>query len=296
MSRAATEPSFEAAGAPVSVLIDFDGTISLEDVGDRLLERLVEDQLEISRQDRRYHEGRVGSRELIGWCMDVLPRDPEVLRAEAMRIGVDPGLVDLVSVVKGMGGAIEVVSDGIGFHIEPLLATLGLEQLPVATNMATLGEGASGVNFAYGNSDCFVCGTCKRERVRRHQAAGRAVVFIGDGTSDRYAAHHADVVFAKDALARWCAEEDIEHVFWDRLTEVAAWVSAASGDGRLPGSPADYGRWRDEHGPATQSFICGPEVWGPGRTVAASSEPGSKDDGGLAGPGQAFAGDEIQAR
>ncbi len=56
------------------------------------------------------------------------------------------------------------------------------------------------LTFPYGHPACFVCGTCKRERVRAHEADGRVVVFIGDGSSDRYAAHHADIVWAKDRL------------------------------------------------------------------------------------------------
>jgi 2-hydroxy-3-keto-5-methylthiopentenyl-1-phosphate phosphatase len=31
-------------------------------------------------------------------------------------------------------------------------------------------------------------------------------VLVGDGTSDRKAAALADIVFAKDGLARWCAQ------------------------------------------------------------------------------------------
>ena len=65
MSLAALQPTFDRSGAPFSVLVDFDGTISREDVGDALLTRLVDDQAEVVRQDRLYDEGRIGSRELI---------------------------------------------------------------------------------------------------------------------------------------------------------------------------------------------------------------------------------------
>ena len=60
--------------------------------------------------------------------------------------------------------------------------------------------GGRAIDFPNGHPTCFVCGTCKRNRVLAHQAAGRAVVFIGDGESDRYAAGYSDVVFAKRAL------------------------------------------------------------------------------------------------
>ena len=48
----------------------------------------------------------------------------------------------------------------------------------MATNASVLGRGAAGVTFPFGHPGCHVCGTCKRERIRLHQAAGRAVVFV----------------------------------------------------------------------------------------------------------------------
>jgi 2-hydroxy-3-keto-5-methylthiopentenyl-1-phosphate phosphatase len=47
-------------------------------------------------------------------------------------------------------------------------------------------------------------------------------VLVGDGTSDRKAALLSDVVFAKGALARWCAMSDIAHVPFEALAEVHA--------------------------------------------------------------------------
>jgi 2,3-diketo-5-methylthio-1-phosphopentane phosphatase len=252
------------------LLIDFDGTISLRDVGDVLLASLVADQVEVQRMDQLYHEGHKGSRELTAWDLEVLPHDPQALLAAVDAVPLDETFLDLVRVVHGSGSALEVVSDGVGFHVDRMLARLGLADLPVATNAAVLGLGGVGVTFPYGHPACFVCGTCKRERIRRHQAAGRAVVFVGDGPSDRYAAHHADVIFAKAALARWCRERDIPFEPWDRLADVAAWFEQALAEGRLPVHAGDYDRWAGVH-QARASFICGPEVWGPGRTVAPGS-------------------------
>jgi len=119
-----------------------------------------------------------------------------------------------------------------------------------------------------------VCGTCKRERVRLHQQAGRVVVFVGDGTSDRFAAAHAEVVFAKDSLARMCEREGWQYHPWRRLDEVAGWLDAAFADGSLPAEAAALPAWRSRHAPAPRPFICGPEVWGPGRTTPGPG-PGS---------------------
>ena len=277
MSQASPQPVFDAEGAPVSVLLDFDGTISLDDVGDTLLARLVEDQELVRHMDQLYFEGHKGSRELIAWDMEVLPHEPEVLLREVDGLALDESIVDLVAGLTEAGGALEIVSDGTGFHVERMLDRLDLAHLPVATNASVLGQGAEGVTFPDGHPACHVGGTGKRERIRLHQAAGRAVVFVGDGPSDRYAAHHADVIFAKHSLANWCEVENVPYEPWQRLADVAEWLEVALHDGRLPASPDDYDGWAAEARPEAESFICGPELWGEEREVA----PGSVDRSAL---------------
>ena len=124
------------------------------------------------------------------------------------------------------------------------------------------GRGGEAVTFPFGHPTCHVCGTCKRERVRLHRNAGRAVVFVGDGASDRYAAYHADVVFAKDALARYCDRERLDYVPWRRLSDVGAWVAEALANGRLPVDRAAWTAWASVHRSRPERFICGPEAWG----------------------------------
>ena len=273
MPPADAGPSCPATGAPVSVLVDYDGTISRLDIGDLLLDHHVTDRAALARLDAAYDAGTIGSRDLLRWDMDVLPDPPDGLIAEAAAVPQDAGFVTLVETIRAHGGSVEIVSDGLGFYIEGNIARLGLLDVPVATNRNRLLGGGAGVDFPYGHPDCLVCGTCKRERVRAHQAAGRVVVFVGDGPSDRYATHHADVAFATGRLLGWCRSTGHPAIAWTELAEVAAWLGAALTDGRLPARPEDVPAWRaarrraDPVAAARPLFICGPEVWGPDRSV-----------------------------
>jgi 2-hydroxy-3-keto-5-methylthiopentenyl-1-phosphate phosphatase len=231
------------------------------------MHRHYPDSAEIARLDVLYDAGQLGSRELIVWDMDVLPRDVELLRREAAEIPQDAAFPNFVSDVKARGAHVEIVSDGFGFYVASNLAAIGVTDVFIATNENRVGEGGAGLSFPFGHPSCFVCGTCKRERVRLHQAAGRVVVFIGDGTSDRYAAAHADMVFAKGSLARICAAEGWPFVPWDSFADIAAHVEDAFAEGRLPPDSGALDAWRAVYGPAPRPFICGPEVWGPGRTT-----------------------------
>jgi 2,3-diketo-5-methylthio-1-phosphopentane phosphatase len=272
VTAARTPPEVPDGGLPVSILLDFDGTISLLDVGDTLLARHGPPADVIAHKDALYDDGVIGSRQLMRWDLDVLPDDPALLLREAAGIPLDDTLIELVERARALGAAVEVVSDGLGFHVEPALARLGLEGVPVATNHWAMASGGAGLGFPYGHPSCFVCGTCKRERVRAHMAAGRAVVFVGDGTSDRYACAHADVVFAKGSLAEWCRREGWPHRPWDRLHEVTAWFAQAASDGGLPVSLPEVAAWRQRCAPPQpRSFVCGPEIWGPDRSVPVAS-------------------------
>jgi 2-hydroxy-3-keto-5-methylthiopentenyl-1-phosphate phosphatase len=151
---------------------------------------------------------------------------------------------------------VEVVSDGFGFFIPAALDALGVGDLPVATARTTFGPSGGRIEFPNGHPDCLVCGTCKRARVLAHQAAGRTVVFIGDGESDRYAAGYSDLVFAKRSLIRICEQNGWAYRTWGTFADVDHWLAGAIRDWRTDPSTLPP--------PTPRPFFCGPEVWGPG--------------------------------
>lgn len=250
------------------MLVDYDGTISRRDVGGELLSRFLDPSERDAerRVDAAYDAGTVGSREVLGWDMDKLPADASLLRDAANEVPHDETFPSFVAAVRNAGASLEVVSDGLGFYVESNLARHGATDIPVATNLNVVAGGAAGLTFPYGHPRCFVCGTCKRARVFAHQAADKIVLFIGDGTSDRFAAAHADLVFAKEGLARICRNEGWLFREWDRFSEIEAWWSDALVSGDLPMDRGQLPAWRASHGVAPRPFICGPEVWGDGRT------------------------------
>jgi 2-hydroxy-3-keto-5-methylthiopentenyl-1-phosphate phosphatase len=244
----------EPGAPPLAILVDYDGTIALNDVSDQIMAEHVPGDWEA--EAAKYDAGGMGSRRLMTWEIDLLDADPAELYATAASQPHDPGFVTLVERARTSGIPIEVVSDGFGFFIRPALASLGLGDLPVITASTTFSGRRARIEFPNGHPTCLVCGTCKRERVRVHQAAGRAVVFIGDGESDRYAAGYADVVWAKRALVKICVEAGWPFRRWTEFVEIDAWLDRTLSDWRAEPSTLP--------GPRTRPFFCGPEVWGEG--------------------------------
>ena len=241
---------------PLAILVDYDGTIALTDVSDTVMAEHVVRAGTWEAEVAAYDAGHLGSRALMELEMRLIDVPGEDLLATAAAQPHDPDFVPFARRAQAAGIPIEIVSDGFGFFIEPALEQLGLAELPVVTARTTFTGRRASIAFPNGHPTCFVCGTCKRNRVLAHQAAGRAVVFIGDGESDRYAAGYSDVVWAKRSLVRICLEAGWPFRRWTSFSEIDQWleeiVAAWHAD------PASLS------GPRAQPFFCGPEVWGEG--------------------------------
>jgi 2-hydroxy-3-keto-5-methylthiopentenyl-1-phosphate phosphatase len=247
-------PQLAEGVPPLAILVDYDGTIALTDVSDTVMAEYVSGGWEA--EAAAYDAGLMGSRRLMTLEMAMVDADPAGLFATAAAQPHDPGFVPFVRRAQAAGIPVEVVSDGFGFFIRPALETLGVGEVPVITARTSFAGRRARIDYPNGNPRCLVCGTCKRDRVLAHQTAGRAVVFIGDGESDRYAAGYSDVVFAKRALVRICLEAGWAFRRWTEFAEIEEWLAEA-----LAAWEADP---RSLAGPVPRPFFCGPEVWGEG--------------------------------
>lgn len=200
-----------------AVFLDYDGTISTRDTGVALLERFAPPAWrEI---DDEYVRGEIGSRVCLLDEWDLLPKDEDQLRAVAAEVPLDPGLEDLVAALRAAGAEIAVVSDGFGFYVHERLAHL---TLLIVTNDVDWSTG----ELAFPNADrccaCSSCGTCKQAPIKDAKHRGRTTVMVGDGASDQKAALVADVLFAKDGLARWCDQAGVAYRPFTTLADVHA--------------------------------------------------------------------------
>jgi len=251
--------SLDPTVPPLAILVDYDGTIALTDVSDTVMAEYVSGGWEA--EAAAYDAGLMGSRRLMTLEMAMVDSDPADLLATAAAQPHDPGFVSFVRRAQAAGIPVEVVSDGFGFFIEPALEALGVPELPVVTARTTFRARRATIEYPNGHPRCLVCGTCKRDRVLAHRAAGRRVVFVGDGESDRYAAGYADVVFAKRSLVRICVEAGWPFERWTEFREIDDWLAATVDAWRVDPSTL---QGVPPHEPPPNGFFCGPEVWGEG--------------------------------
>ena len=185
---------------PLLVLTDFDGTLSLTDVGYEVL-------LQFSGRgwdeiDRDYCEGRIGSMEAYGRICAILGGTrEEMLRFVAANAVIDPHFAEFYAFCRDRGIDVRVVSDGLDFYIDYILRRHGLSEIPVYSNVMRFRDGKpQSIEFPHAGADCSKCGTCKSNILESCQAAYGTIVYVGDGYSDLCPAARADLVFAKGIL------------------------------------------------------------------------------------------------
>jgi 2,3-diketo-5-methylthio-1-phosphopentane phosphatase len=222
-----------------TVFLDFDGTISRADVVDAILEKFAgRDWLRV---EEEWRAGRIGSRECLRRQMALVRGTPAAIDALVDGIGIDEGFVALLDACASGGVPAHIVSDGFDYCIRRLLrlSAAGAQGLVQAVQVrASHLEPADGgewrTAFPFPEEPCVHgCATCKPAVMRDLNPEGRAVIFVGDGLSDRYAAAAADLVFAKDKLAAYCVERNIAHVPFKSLSDVAVNLNERRQSGQL---------------------------------------------------------------
>jgi 2-hydroxy-3-keto-5-methylthiopentenyl-1-phosphate phosphatase len=115
----------------VRVFVDFDGTISLEDTTDVILERFADP--EWRKVEAEWLAGIIGSRECLARQIDLVRATPEELDSVVEDVPLDPHFSELVALCRSHGVPLTVISDGLDRIIKKMFARAGVD-VPVLAN------------------------------------------------------------------------------------------------------------------------------------------------------------------
>jgi len=191
------------------ILCDFDGTISVRDMGYLLINQFSSGNWEAI--DRDFCEGKIGSKEAYSRIAEIMGGDESsVLRFVQEDSEIDPSFPIFYQYCHERGIDIKIVSDGLDFYIRKILEIHRLSEIPFYANCTQFrdGEGID-ISFPYSTEECGLCGTCKKKIIQIHREKYDSIYFVGDGYSDRCAAREADFAFAKDSLYTYCIKNEI---------------------------------------------------------------------------------------
>ncbi|NEQ82576.1 MAG: MtnX-like HAD-IB family phosphatase [Moorea sp. SIO2I5] len=213
-SRSANLIADRPLDLPWDIICDFDGTVSMVDVTDTLLEQFANPEWEDI--ERAWKKGLIGSRQCLDQQIPLLDMSLVELNSHLDTIEIDPDFPAFVAEVQQQGHRITVVSDGLDYVIERILGRYGLTSIVIKANkLVQQGSRSWKVTFPNSHIDCQVSsGNCKCFVAQQHQHQtinGYRFLLIGDGTSDFCAAGKVDFVLAKNALVKHCVEHKIPH-------------------------------------------------------------------------------------
>jgi 2-hydroxy-3-keto-5-methylthiopentenyl-1-phosphate phosphatase len=208
-----------------TLVVDFDGTITQEDVLDEIARTFGDDEVYREVDEALDRNGIT--------LHEVLRREFEPVRAPLGEVlewvhanaSIRPGFRELVELARARGWRVVVVSSGFRQLIEPMLERAGIQGLELVSNEVDPDPEGWRITF-FDESRCEVCGeACKRTTVRS-MVDGGEVVYVGDGYSDRCAAEDADLVFARRGLAAYLTERGVPFEPFDDFSQIAEKLEA----------------------------------------------------------------------
>jgi 2,3-diketo-5-methylthio-1-phosphopentane phosphatase len=210
------------------VYCDFDGTITTVDTTDLVLERLAPARWRDI--EAEWVAGRIGSAECMGRQVELLAADDAAIDAVLDEVPLADGFVEFARWCASRRVPLVVVSDGVDYFIRRILVRHGLWYLPVIANRLQRHAGTCRLEHPYLRTGCSArSGVCKCAVARTDP--GYRTVYIGDGRSDFCPSGRADVLFARDALARHARDQGIPFLPYRDFNDVLAMIA------RLPGVP-----------------------------------------------------------
>jgi 2-hydroxy-3-keto-5-methylthiopentenyl-1-phosphate phosphatase len=193
----------------IAVQLDFDGTVTEEDVSFILLDTYV------GRKWREYHKEYTSGRIPVGtfnkkvFGMVKAGRKAMTdLVLTSDRVKIRPGFQDYLEFCGQKDIKNVIVSNGLIFYIEAILEKIGLNNVEIyaARNnfsprgMKVVYVGPDGTEMEVGFKEAYTDLLAKR---------GYDVIYIGNGASDIFSARKASHVFATDELLECCRREKV---------------------------------------------------------------------------------------
>jgi 2-hydroxy-3-keto-5-methylthiopentenyl-1-phosphate phosphatase len=210
---------------------DFDGTVTKEDVIDKVLEEFADPTwMEI---ERSWVNGEIGSR-------DCLAMQTKLIRAKVGDLldflestHIDETFIDFVRYCRNKAFEIVILSDGIDLFIKSILDRYGLNSIRIYSNNLVSTNGSYEMYFPYFRKDCLSkSGICKCKIMEELSSPSSINILVGDGRSDFCIARKADLTFAKSDLIDFCRVKKIPYIDHTEFGDIIEWLENQMGQGR----------------------------------------------------------------
>tara|TARA_B100000029_G_C17556370_1_gene951810 strand:+ start:707 stop:1366 length:660 start_codon:yes stop_codon:yes gene_type:complete len=204
----------------IALVIDFDGTVTDEDVGVGILDTFSLEDWRV--YEKLYLSGEISLRDCLAGEYTTLPSDePRLTQYAVSETEIRDGFREFVDYCNSHEWPTLIVSGGLDFYIRAILNKNGLTSQEFVSGHAVFSGGDRlSIRWDKEPFSCLRNGTCKCYYVSKMAAAGYQVVFIGDGITDTCVADKADYVFARHRLASYCEDNNIAFHYFNTFYEI----------------------------------------------------------------------------
>lgn len=208
------------------IVCDFDGTISLQDVNDKIFQIFGDEhsyQIEADLQ-----AGKINDREaLLKQYQRVKMSKAEFENFIQTEILLDPYFKDFYQLVTKYKVKFAIVSGGFENYIQILLEQyqIGFTDL-IYANRFDFRNGQIELTFFHDLTECDqtfgVCGNCKSQIISELKLEDYQIIYVGDGLTDRCVSAQADLLFARkdSSLEKYALANNFEYISFSSFKEI----------------------------------------------------------------------------
>jgi 2-hydroxy-3-keto-5-methylthiopentenyl-1-phosphate phosphatase len=212
--------------AEPAIFLDFDNTVTVGDVLDRVIERYSASEAWRD-WEREWQAGRMSTPECLDRQIGDLRVSPEELNRFMSEVEIDPGFARMLAWATARGAELSILSDNFSSLINAILDHQGMPTVPVIANDLVFRAGRLSARFPFRDPACPRCAHCKAQHLRA--VAGRFRIYVGDGLSDVCPSLVADIVFAKHSLAAELSRRGVPYRPYRALDDVLRYLKEHHG-------------------------------------------------------------------
>jgi 2,3-diketo-5-methylthio-1-phosphopentane phosphatase len=203
------------------IFIDFDGTVTVQDVGEAIFSKYGNYDEIYSIIDDLLND-RISSKECwIKLCNSVGTIDINSLNEFIDTLEVERGFSEFVDFCSANDFELFILSDGFDYYINRILKRESLDHIKVYSNKLVItNDNKLKPSFPHYNERCFSSANCKWNHIINLSGDDDFTVFIGDGNSDKETIQYCDFIFAKDDLLKFCEKERITYFPFKNFNDV----------------------------------------------------------------------------
>jgi len=146
------------------VLVDFDGTITQNDVGTLLFDTFS--KKESQKIVSLWLKGEISSKECLERECDLIKISKSELKKFSLSQKIDGKFTVFADLCKREKIKLVILSDGLDFYIKLILEKFGLEKLPFYSNILRFEGERLKPEFPYFDRGCGNCGNCKKYHLK----------------------------------------------------------------------------------------------------------------------------------